>query len=188
MYNFSALDSTQAKVQPRGTWVDYEIKVVGQTYTITRNGEVLQTFQNTPGKTSSRSGDPSTTDRQFTKGYIGLQNHGSSDVIDYRNIRVEPLDSGSVKSGFTVTGNGDHKVEFRSTDVAGNVETTKSVDFKIGSQPAGEKTPPVTTAALNPAEPGAGGTYSGPVDVTLSATGPGRDRHGRRWHAEDART
>ncbi|RKQ93231.1 sugar phosphate isomerase/epimerase [Solirubrobacter pauli] len=172
VYNFSALDSTQAKVQPRGTWVDYEIKVVGQTYTITRNGEVLQTFQNTPGKTSSRSGDPSTTDRQFTKGFIGLQNHGSSDIIDYRNIRVEPLDSGSVKSGFQVTGNGDHKVEFRSTDLAGNVETTKSVDFKIGSQPAGEKTPPVTTGSLNPATPGAGGTYNGPVDVTLSATDP----------------
>ena len=43
-------NATQAKVQPRGTWVDYEIKVVGQTYTIIRNGEVLQTFENTPGK------------------------------------------------------------------------------------------------------------------------------------------
>ena len=75
VYNFSPLNATQAKVQPRGTWVDYEIKVVGQTYTIIRNGEVLQTFENTPGKQSSRSGDPSTTDRQFTRGYIGLQNH-----------------------------------------------------------------------------------------------------------------
>ena len=172
VYNFSALDATRAKVQPRGTWVDYEIRVVGQTYTISRNGEVLQTFQNTPGKTSSRSGDPSTTDRQFSKGYIGLQNHGSSDIIDYRNIRVLPLDSGSVRGPFTVEGNGAHKVEFRSTDVAGNVETTKSVDFTIGSQPAGEKTPPVTTHALNPAAPGAGGTYTGAVGVTLSATDP----------------
>ena len=56
IYNFSPLNATQAKVQPRGTWVDYEIKVVGQTYTIIRNGEVLQTFENTPGKQSSRSG------------------------------------------------------------------------------------------------------------------------------------
>ena len=64
--------------------MDYEIKVVGQTYTISRNGEVLQTFQNTPGKPSSRSGDPSTTDRQFTRGYVGLQNHSDADVIDYR--------------------------------------------------------------------------------------------------------
>ena len=50
VYNFSPLNATQAKVQPRGTWVDYEIKVVGQTYTIIRNGEVLQMFENTPGK------------------------------------------------------------------------------------------------------------------------------------------
>ena len=60
VYNFSALNATQAKVQPKGTWVDYEIRVVGQTYTISRNGEVLQTFENTPDKPSSRPGDPST--------------------------------------------------------------------------------------------------------------------------------
>jgi len=170
VYNFSPLNAEQAKTQPRGTWVDYEIKVVGQTYTISRNGEVLQVFENTPGKASSRAGDPSTTDRQFAKGYIGLQNHGASDVIDYRNVRVQPLDAGSVQGPFEVTGTGAHTVEFRSTDVAGNVETAKSVEFTIG--PEGEQTPPVTTASLNPASPGAGGTYSGPVDITLSAIDP----------------
>ena len=128
-------------------------------------------FENTPGKKSSRSGDPSTTDRQFTRGYIGLQNHGTSDVIDYRNVRVQPLDAGSVQGPVTVSGNGAHKVEYRSTDVAGNVEATKSVDFTIGAA-GGEKTPPVTTSALDPAAPGAGGTYNGPVSVTLSATDP----------------
>jgi glucose/arabinose dehydrogenase/PKD repeat protein len=39
--------------------------------------------------------------------------------------------------------------------------------------PADDATPPVTTHALDPAEPGAGGTYTGPVEVTLSATDPG---------------
>ena len=99
--------------------------MVGQTYTIIRNGEVLQTFENTPGKQSSRSGDPSTTDRQFTRGYIGLQNHSDADVIDYKNVRVLSLDAGSVRGPVMVAGNGAHKVEYRSTDVAGNVETTK---------------------------------------------------------------
>src|SRR6201999_49263 len=107
---------------------------------------------------------------QFARGYIGLQNHGTSDVIDYRNVRVLPLDEGSVRGPVEVTGNGAHKVEYRSTDGAGNVEATKSVDFTIG--PEGEKTPPVTTSSLSPAQPGAGGTYTGPVDVTLSATDP----------------
>ena len=169
IYNFSPLDATQAKVQPRGTWVDYEIKVVGQTYTIIRNGEVLQTFENTPGKTSSRSGDPSTTDRQFTRGYVGLQNHSDADVIDYRNVRVLSLDAGTVRGPVTVSGNGAHTVEYRSTDVAGNVETTKKVDFTIGA--AGDTTAPVTTSALTPATPPAGG-YTGQVSVQLSATDP----------------
>jgi plastocyanin len=170
IYNFSPLDATQAKVQPRGTWVDYEIKVVGQTFTIIRNGEVLQTFENSPGKTSSRSGDPSTTDRQFTRGYIGLQNHSDADVIDYRNVRVLPLDAGSVRGPVTVSGDGAHTVEFRSTDVAGNVEETKTVEFTIGG--GGDTTAPVTTSTLNPASPGAGGTYDGPVNIELSASDP----------------
>ena len=169
VYNFSPLNATQAKVQPRGTWVDYEIRVVGQTYTLIRNGETLQVFENTPDKPSSRAGDPSTSDRQFTRGYVGLQNHGTSDLIDYRNIRVLPLDAGSVRGPVTVSGNGAHKVEYRSTDVAGNVEAVKSVDFTIGDVDA---TAPTTTHALDPASPGAGGTYGGPVTVNLSATDP----------------
>jgi plastocyanin len=170
IYNFSPLDATQAKVQPRGTWVDYEIKVVGQTFTIIRNGEVLQTFENSPGQTSSRAGDPSTTDRQFMRGYIGLQNHSDADVIDYRNVRVLPLDAGSARGPVTVSGDGAHTVEFRSTDVAGNVEETKTVEFTIGG--GGDTTAPVTTSTLNPASPGAGGTYDGPVNIELSATDP----------------
>ena len=52
----------------RGTWEDYEIEVVGQTYTIRRNGEVINEFENAPGKNSDRAGDPSTTLRQFAAG------------------------------------------------------------------------------------------------------------------------
>ena len=39
VYNFSPLNETQARTQPKGTWVDYEVRVVGQTYTIIRNGD-----------------------------------------------------------------------------------------------------------------------------------------------------
>ncbi len=169
IYNFSPLNETQARVQPKATWVDYEVRVVGQTYTIVRNGVVLQTFENTPDKPSSRAGDPSTSDRQFTRGYIGLQNHGGGDVIDFRNIRVLPLDEGAVTGPVTVEGDGQHTVEYRSTDVAGNQEAIKSTTFTIG---AADGTPPVTTHTLNPAQPGQGGTYNGPVGVKLSATDP----------------
>ncbi len=160
IYNFSPLNATEAKTQPKGTWVDYEVRVVGQAYTIIRNGEVLQEFENAPDQASSRPGDPPTNARQFARGFIGLQNHGSSDVIDFRNIRVLPLDEGSVRGPVTVEGDGEHTVEFRSADVAGNQEDVKEVTFTIG---AADETPPVTTHELD---------GDGPVDVTLSATDP----------------
>ena len=91
------------------------------------------------------------------------------DVIDFRNVRVLPLDEGSVQGPVTVEGDGEHTVEYRSTDVAGNEEEVKEVTFTIGEA---DETPPVTTHELDPEDPGAGGTYRGPVDVTLSATDP----------------
>ena len=169
IYNFSPNNETQAQIQPRGTWVDYELRVVGQQYTIIRNGNVIKSFLNSPDQASSRPGDPSTTDRQFARGYIGLQNHGNPDVIDFRNVRVLPLDEGSVQGPVTVEGDGEHTVEYRSTDAAGNEEAIKSHTFTIG---AADETPPVTTHELDPEDPGEGGTYNGPVDVTLSATDP----------------
>ena len=169
IYNFSVNNAEQAQVQPKGTWVDYEVRVVGQTYTIIRNGNVIKSFENAPDQPSSRPGDPPTNARQFARGYIGLQNHGGSDVIDFRNVRVLPLDEGAAQGPVTVTGDGEHTVEYRSTDVAGNQEAIKSHTFTIG---AADETPPVTTHSLDPADPGEGGTYNGPVDVTLSATDP----------------
>jgi PKD repeat protein len=61
----------------------------------------------------------------------------------------------------TVSEDGEHVVEFRSTDGSGNVEDTKSVEFKI------DRNAPVTTPLLESAsEPDENG-YSDPVTVTL---------------------
>jgi glucose/arabinose dehydrogenase/PKD repeat protein/type 1 glutamine amidotransferase len=91
VYNFSPLGLDKAGVTPKGKWNDYEIRVVGQHYTIMRNGVVLNQFDNTPGKQSSRDGDPPTDLRQFISGFIGLQNHSDNDLIDFRNVRVREL-------------------------------------------------------------------------------------------------
>jgi glucose/arabinose dehydrogenase/type 1 glutamine amidotransferase len=91
VYNFDPRTLDQAGAKPKGVWNDYEIKVVGQHYTIIRNGVVINEFDNAPGLESSRAGDPSTTLRQFAEGFIGLQNHGNNDLIEFRNIRVRPL-------------------------------------------------------------------------------------------------
>jgi hypothetical protein len=91
VYNFSPLTLNQAKVTPKGQWNDYEVRVVGQHYTIIRNGVVINEFDNAPGKSSSRAGDPPTDLRQFLSGYVGLQNHSNNDLIEFRNIRVRNL-------------------------------------------------------------------------------------------------
>lgn len=91
VYNFKPLDLDKAGATPKGQWNDYEIRAVGQHYTIIRNGVVINEFDNTPGKSSSRAGDPPTDLRQFLKGYVGLQNHSDNDLIEFRDIRVRNL-------------------------------------------------------------------------------------------------
>ena len=126
IYNFEPVEDPDHMGQPKGTWVDYEIRVEGQQYTILRNGQVLNEFDNSIPQDSSRGGDPPTHARQFSSGYIGLQNHGGPDVIDFRNVSVLPLDDGTVEGPIVIDGAGA-TVEFRSTDAAGNVEETQEI-------------------------------------------------------------
>ena len=72
-----------------------------------------------------------------------------------------------------VSGDGTHEVRFRSTDNAGNVETTKTAAFKI------DATAPVTTAAFAP--PNNGGWHAGTIPVTLSATDAGSGVATLKW-------
>jgi type 1 glutamine amidotransferase len=91
IYNFDPNPLADARVTPKNVWNSYEIRVVGQHYTILRNGVVINEFDNTPGKQSSRAGDPPTDLRQFASGFIGLQNHSDTDLMDFQNIRVRAL-------------------------------------------------------------------------------------------------
>jgi len=142
VYNFQSLNLAQAFPVPKGEWSDYEVRVVGQQYTLIRDGRVINQFDNSIPKNSSRAGDPPTQARQFATGYIGLQNHSDADKMQIRNVRVQDLSAGarSGSGAFVVTGRGNHTVEFRSTDWAGNVETTKADMFRIGAPP--QSSPP----------------------------------------------
>ena len=147
----------------RGRWNDYEIEVVGQTYTISRNGEVINEFENTPGQESSRDGDPPTDLRQFAEGYVGFQNHGGADTMQYRDIRVEDLSDDAPAQqrdrAVQVAGAGPHTVEFRSVDAAGNVEDEAGARHRdradgaarragpSGNPPAGELPPMIDSPA-----------------------------------------
>ena len=155
IYNFKPRNLAQARPVPKGEWTDYEIRVVGQTYTIIRDGQVINEFENAPGQQSSRAGDPPTDLRQFTSGYVGLQNHSTADAMFYRRVNVQDLDAGA-RTGtgpFKVTGQGSHVVEYRSSDFSGNVEAKRTLSLRIGSAPqpsppgSGENPPVVDTPA-----------------------------------------
>ncbi|UCM89416.1 OmpL47-type beta-barrel domain-containing protein [Streptomyces marincola] len=93
VYGFDLVNRGEALTTPKGTWNDYEIRVVDQHYTVYRNGLLVNEFTNAPGQLFSppRADDPGTDGRQRDAGYIGLQTHGTSDVISFRDIRVKPL-------------------------------------------------------------------------------------------------
>ncbi|MEV4534124.1 family 16 glycoside hydrolase [Asanoa sp. NPDC049518] len=93
VYGFDQVDLADAGVTAKGTWNDYEIRVVGQHYSIFRNGKLINQFTNGPGQLFNppRADDPGTDGRQNAEGYIGLQNHSAADTVSFRNIRIAPL-------------------------------------------------------------------------------------------------
>ena len=178
IYNFRPNDIAAAQPGPRDDWTNYEVRVEGQRFTIIREGEVINTFDNAVPRNSSRGGDAPTQARQFAKGFVGLQNHGSSDLVRYRNVRVTDLATGARSGGvpFTVSGAGVHTVEFRSIDWAGNVEAKQSQTFRIGSPPSlspppGDTTPPKFSLMSLP-KPKLGQLARGGLKVSVSCTGP----------------
>ncbi|MGV9253437.1 OmpL47-type beta-barrel domain-containing protein [Streptomyces sp. NPDC003697] len=93
VYGFDRVGLAGAGVTPKGTWNDYEIRVVGQHYSVHRNGVLINEFDNTGGQEfyPPRSDDPGTDGRRYASGYIGLQVHSTADVVSYRDIRIREL-------------------------------------------------------------------------------------------------
>jgi Domain of Unknown Function (DUF1080) len=92
VYGFADLNATQARVTPAGVWNDLEIRVVGQHYTVIRDGVVINEYENLPGVPfPGRPNDPDSSSRGLV-GYFGLQAHGApQDVVSFRNIRVRDI-------------------------------------------------------------------------------------------------
>ncbi|MFE7932816.1 OmpL47-type beta-barrel domain-containing protein [Streptomyces sp. NPDC057456] len=93
VYGFDRVGLAGAGVTQKGTWNDYEIRVVDQHYSIYRNGVLINEFDNTGGQEFSppRADDPGTDGRRFASGYLGLQVHSTTDVVSYRDIRIKEL-------------------------------------------------------------------------------------------------
>ncbi|MFF4055731.1 OmpL47-type beta-barrel domain-containing protein [Streptomyces sp. NPDC001668] len=93
VYGFDRVGLAGAGVTQKGTWNDYEIRVVDQHYSVYRNGVLINEFDNIGGQDfyPARSDDPGTDGRRFSSGYIGLQVHSTTDVVSYRDIRIKEL-------------------------------------------------------------------------------------------------
>jgi plastocyanin len=93
VYGFDRVDLDGAGVTGKGTWNDYEIRVVGQHYSLFRNGVLINEYVNDPDAVFDppRPDDPGGAGRQHPTGYIGLQNHGAADIVSFRNVRIAPL-------------------------------------------------------------------------------------------------
>ena len=92
IYGFADLNLAQARPTPPGVWNDLEVRVVGQHYTVVRNGVVINEYENLPGVPfPGRPNDPDSSSRGLV-GYIGLQAHGApQDVVSFRMIRILDL-------------------------------------------------------------------------------------------------
>ncbi len=115
VYGFRNLNAQQSGTYERltaGVWHQYEIRTIGQQYTIMIDGKIINQFDNSIPKINTRAGDAPTMARQFTEGYLGLQTHGGTDRISYREIQVKdiakadiPVNTGAPSvSGTGVTG------------------------------------------------------------------------------------
>jgi type 1 glutamine amidotransferase len=83
IYGFKAADIAvrDAALNPPGQWNTYELLVEGERLQVFLNGTRINDFTNT---------DPV---RSLQQGHIGIQNHGSGDVVSFRNIRIKELSS-----------------------------------------------------------------------------------------------
>ncbi len=93
VYGFDRVGLAGAGVTEKGTWNDYEIRVVDQHYSVYRNGVLINEFDNTGGQDfyPARGDDPGTDGRRYSSGYVGLQVHGVTDVVSYRDVRIKEL-------------------------------------------------------------------------------------------------
>jgi hypothetical protein len=129
-YGFANLNAKQSKTyqrQQRGVWHTMEIRMVGQRYTVLVDGDVINQFDNSIPKLASRNGDPPTP--QFPQGYLGLQTHGGTDRILYREIRVKDLEATDVPRALRVVGGS--RAGQRLTCLPGNWTAPRNVRIDI---------------------------------------------------------
>lgn len=78
IYGFQSADiaARDSALRPPSEWNTFELTVSGERVRVLLNGVQVNDFTNT---------DPA---RSLASGHIGIQNHGDSDVVSFRDIRL----------------------------------------------------------------------------------------------------
>jgi hypothetical protein len=81
IYGFQGADpdAVAASLKPVGSWNAYDIRVTGQRIQVYLNGTLVNDFTSTDAN------------RDLSRGFVGLQNHGGGETVYYRNVRVQAL-------------------------------------------------------------------------------------------------
>jgi len=137
IYTFQGADlaAVEANLNPVGAWNAYEIVVEGQTIKVFLNGVLVNDFTST---------DPA---RDLSSGFIGIQNHGAGEAVNYRNVRVMDLAERTAVTPAAVT----------FADVSGTQDDTFTVPATEGVE------------YLAGGDVVAAGTYPGTGTVTVTA-------------------
>ncbi|MEE6274681.1 DUF1080 domain-containing protein, partial [Georgenia sp. MJ206] len=82
IYTFQSADlaARDEALNPPGEWNSYEIVVDDPNIRVYLNGVLVNDFVST---------DPA---RDLSSGFIGLQNHGGSDSVSFRDVRIKALE------------------------------------------------------------------------------------------------
>jgi len=135
VYGFANLNAQQARTyerQQQGVWHEMEIRLVGQQYTVLVDGHIINQYDNSVPKMNSRNGDPPTPARQFPRGYFGVQTHGGTDRIFYREIRVKDLSDGQIpRNTVKPQVGGSGRVGKDLTCGRGEWQNTPKADFNV---------------------------------------------------------
>jgi hypothetical protein len=93
-----SITKTEAQPQkPPGEWNTLDIELDGDIVRVTLNGVLLTDFdpsQPVPPRTKEYEPERGPRARH---GYIGLQNHDASSVVDFREVSVGPTKAGGVR-------------------------------------------------------------------------------------------
>jgi PKD repeat protein len=139
---------------PAGHWNEYEIRAIGQQYTVILNGQVVNRVTGT----------------RELRGFLGLQNHDAGSRVHFRNLRVAELGTAPVVSAHAAPAAGASPLAVElsavGTDPDGG-ELAYAWDFGDGTAATGAA---VQHSYTKP------GTYDARVTVTDAAGETASDR------------